>query len=218
MQFCTDLRALLLPKAERIFAAILACGVVMGLPAAATQEGWPALYDVTGVASDDVLNIRAGATAASEVIGSYAPDATVEVIRPNDAETWGLVNVREGTGWVAMRFLARRPGQFDGHFPDFAICTGTEPFWSVKRDGDQLTTEMFLTEEPPITETILWEQTTVNHRHRYSFRTANQVGVIARQYCDDGMSDQEFGLELNLILLEEGVHLQGCCRLLPPGE
>ena len=43
-------------------------------------EEFPAAYAVTGVASNDVLNIRARPDAGSAIIGSLAPDATgVEV-------------------------------------------------------------------------------------------------------------------------------------------
>jgi hypothetical protein len=104
----------------------------LALPGAATQDGWPAIHDVTGVAADDVLNIRERPDASSPIVGQLAPDATVEVIRPNERLTWGLVNAGERTGWVSLRYLQRRPGQWDGAFPEIASCFGTEPFWSLR--------------------------------------------------------------------------------------
>ena len=78
--------------------------IVAAGPALATQDGWPALYDVTGVDSADVLNIRSEPGAAGDVIGALPPDAqNVEVIRDNDGHaTWGLINTGEGTGWVSL--------------------------------------------------------------------------------------------------------------------
>lgn len=74
--------------------------------AAATFDAWPALYDVSGVASDDVLNIRAEPSADAPIIGTLAHDATnVEIIRDGE-NGWGLVNTDEGTGWVSFAYLA----------------------------------------------------------------------------------------------------------------
>ncbi|NNE81389.1 MAG: SH3 domain-containing protein [Silicimonas sp.] len=171
---------------------------------------------MTDVAENDVLNIRAAPDASSPIIGSLSHDATyVEVIAPDDAYSWGLVNIGETSGWVSLRYLARHPAQLDYMFPDIRICAGTEPFWSLRRSDDEVAFDMPLDDLEPRAEDILWQQGTVNHRRRYSFRTESMVGVLSRQSCNDGMSDQEFGLELNLILLSEDLHLQGCCSIQP---
>ncbi len=198
------------------FAVVVA---LFGQPAAATVDGWPALHDVVNVAENDVLNVRHAPDASSDIISSYDHDATdIEVIRPDDSETWGLVNINEGQGWVSLRFLERHPDQWDGLYPQFAFCAGTEPFWSLHRKAGEARLKIFLTDRPELSEPILWETGTVNHRHRYSFATDSMVGIIARGYCDDGMSDNEFGLELNLVVPTEELHLQGCCSLEPRGE
>lgn len=197
----------------------LLCLLLWATPTFATQDGWPALFDVAGVSENDVLNIRLKPNATSEIVGELAFDATdIEVIRPSENETWGLVNQGETAGWVSLTFLTRHPGQFDGDFPNITTCGGTEPFWSLNRQNNTATLEIFLTDRPPLSQPILWEAGTVNHRYRYSFATDDMVGLISRQYCDDGMSDMEFGLELNLILPGEGLHLQGCCSIQPLAE
>lgn len=193
--------------------------ILLTTPALATQDGWPGLYDVSDVSADDVLNVRSGPDASFDIVGTLAHDASnIEVIRPNNDYTWGLVNLRETSGWVSLRFLARRPGEIDGLFPQFAICTGTEPFWSLKRTEGTATLDVFLTDRPQLSQPILWETGTINHRSRFSFATESMVGVVSRGYCDDGMSDMEFGIELNLVLPDEGIHLQGCCSIQPPAE
>lgn len=187
--------------------------------ARATNDGWPALYDVTGVAASDVLNIRAEPDAQSEILGHLRHDAAgIEVIRMADDADWGLVNSGEGPGWVAMRYLARRPDQLDYIYPEFTSCGGTEPFWNLSRANGAITYDLMLEEYPEKTEPMIFEKTSIGHRHRYSFRTETLVGVISREECNDGMSDLEFGLELNLILLDQNVHLQGCCSIQPPLE
>lgn len=187
--------------------------------AQATNEGWPALYDVVDVGSGDVLNVREEPGSDGEIIGALPYDAeSVEIVRAEGDPAWGLVNINEGVGWVSMRYLARQPEQLDYIYPEFTSCAGTEPFWNLTRDGAAITYEIFSEDMPPRTETLVSEKTAVGHRHRYSFRTENLVGVLARQYCDDGMSGYEYGLELNLILLEEDYLIQGCCSIQPPAR
>lgn len=201
-----------------IRAAILGLAFCLASPAFATVDGWPALYDVVGVASDDSLNVRTKPDVNSEVIGVLRYDSKdVEVIRTSEDELWGLVNFNGVAGWSSLRFLKRHPGQFDGHFPDFTTCGGTEPFWSLERNDGYLALDISFDDTGALSEPIHWETGTVNHRYRYSFRSESMAGVIHREMCSDGMSDQEFGLELNLILLDRGLQFQGCCSLQPGG-
>ena len=189
---------------------------VLAVPALATQDGWPAIHDVTGVAPNDVLNIRERPDASSPVVGRLPPDATVEVIRPNARMTWGLVNAGERPGWVSLRFLARRPGQWDGAFPEIGACFGTEPFWSLRRDGDAIT---FSTPETSETLTITARSGSENRRDSFHViaegPTGPAVAILQTEACSDGMSDREFGISMQLLLgLGPGARqLSGCCTL-----
>lgn len=208
-----------LPRHRLTLIFALTCLIAVGTPSRASQSGWPALYDVYDVDVSDVLNVRAGPNAGSEIIGALPHDATgVEVLRANEEETWGMVNVGERTGWVSLRFLTRQTGYLDGMFPDFTACFGTEPFWSLARANGTLTLDLAFDEQPALAEIVEWETTSPNHRGRYSFSTPNMTGFVARQACSDGMSDREFGLEINLILRRDATHLQGCCSILPREE
>lgn len=206
---------------KHIRTILTAFALAAGLPAVAvaTVDGWPAMHDVAHVTADDVLNIRSAPDARADIIGTFAHDATdIEIIRPDETYEWGLVNIREGRGWVSLRYMDRHPGQSDGVYPEFAFCAGTEPFWSLYRKDGYARLKMALNERRETTETILWETGTLNHRHRYSFATSSMVGVVSRAYCDDGMSENEYGLELNLVLPGEELHLRGCCSLEPRGN
>lgn len=186
-------------------------------PVFATQDGWPALHDVTGVADNDVLNIRAAPDTSSEIIGTLAPDArNIEVIEPTDDLTWGRIATGEGMGWVSLAYLMRQPGQWDGRFPDITICTGTEPFWSLTRKDTVYAFDRL--DQPPISASVEWETGALNHRGRLSFRAGDLVGVLSNEICNDGMSELEYGWELNLIELGEGAHYQGCCSIRPRAE
>lgn len=189
-------------------------------PAAATQDAWPALFDVTGVAANDVLNVRARPDASAPIVGTLAPDArNVEVIRADEHYRWGLVNIGEGTGWASLAYLARHPGQWDGHIPASLSCSGTEPFWSldlspssIRLDGVDLPARDF---------GAGLRESASNRRDRWSFRAWDEgtslTGVVISTDCSDGMSDRSYGLSLDLILsTETGFdHYAGCCSLAP---
>lgn len=186
--------------------------VLFLLPAAALAQTFPALYDVTGVAADDVLNIRAAPDAATENLGELAPDAkAVEVIEA--AGDWGQVNTGEASGWVAMRFLTPQTGG------DYALsrsmtCLGTEPFWTL--DVTQGELARFAAPNWGISHyTVGLLQRSANRTDRFVLRGGSLVAVIARNACSDGMSERAYGLSVDLLPdAESGSALfSGCCSL-----
>lgn len=200
-----------------------ACLIWFALASAtwATQDAWPALFDVQGVAVDDVLNIRAAPNAEAPIIGQLRHDATdVEVISPNSRHSWGLINSGEETGWVSLAYLVRQPRQWLGSFPDVRACYGTEPFWSLGRDGQGALTW----DEPGLstsgTETQTWSSGNRRDRHAFSGRfdgtgPREVFAVLSLQSCRDGMSDRLFGISVDLLIgdLEGAEMLSGCCSL-----
>ena len=200
-----------------ILMAVLAAG-----PAAATQEYvLPTLFDVQGVASGEVLNIRQGPDAASEIIGTLARDAkAVEVVGLDRSGKWGQVNAGESAGWVAMRYLAYRSDVWEpGKLPAGLVCSGTEPFWSFQvQDG-----------------ILVWQQP--DHKAMLpgvqvldtgAFRDPRRglfvkedhdllTATITPAQCSDGMSDMAYGLQTIVIRQSRDaapVMYSGCCRIL----
>ena len=206
-----------------IRAALLA--LCMGaLPAGATQDQWPALHDVTGVAADDVLNIRAAPDAGAEIVGTLEPDARdVEVIAPDPRHGWGQVTTAEGTGWVALPFLSRQPGQYVGAFLKPRRCFGTEPFWSL--DLDEGTGAVF--RGGPESETaaegvVSGRFASLGRRDVQALRLTWRDGGDATAMlhitaCSDGMSDRSYGIRIDLLRPGSGeaALLSGCCALSP---
>ncbi|MDF1726703.1 MAG: SH3 domain-containing protein [Sulfitobacter sp.] len=201
-----------------LFALLL---ILLAPAAQATQDGWPALYDVTGVAQNDVLNIRAAPSASAPIVGSLRPTAQdVEVIGPNDALTWGQVNSDGRSGWVSLRYLSRQPGQWDGSIPAIRQCFGTEPFWSFRGRPGASGTWSTPEEEEEIT---LNEGTgSLNHRGRFAFRGTlggDEIVLAARKaQCSDGMSDRLYGIAVDLLQLGNdgtGTLYSGCCSIAP---
>ena len=100
------------------------------VPVSGTADG-PDFYAVTGVASDDVLNLRAGPSVSSETIGQIPHDAhglrslgcvglssygewvkMTEVQRQTSRKQhWCKVEYRSVEGWVAARFLQEDSGE-----------------------------------------------------------------------------------------------------------
>ena len=196
---------------RQLLAAVL---IWIAIPVFATTDAWPALYEVIDVSADDALNIRSGPGAEFDIIGSFAYDETgIEVIRPDEEFEWGLVNIDEGTGWVSLNYVVPHQGQWDGLYPEFKWCGGTEPFWSLIRQDGRMTLQQIDADD--VTVPIHWETSARNHTLRHAFRAEGMTGVISLQHCNDGMSDMEFGIELNLILDGEGALYQGCCSLAP---
>lgn len=192
---------------------MLALLLALGLPAGMAAEGLPALHDVTGVATDDVLHIRARPDASAPVLGALASDATgVEVVGTDQTGRWGQVNLAGETGWAALHYLARQPGQEEGTFPPVASCFGTEPFWTLRlKDGAATWVEP----GREIAGRIVARLASSSPRDRYGLVAEMEgtrlSGVIAPRACSDGMSDRAWGLAFDA-LYGDAV-LSGCCSL-----
>lgn len=218
------------PTTGRFFPGLGAAeGLMLGLllfagwPASATQEYiLPTLFDVTGVAANDVLNIRAAPTASAAIIGTLAPDARgIEVVGHDETGQWARVNTRERSGWASLPYLAYQVDVWTpGTLPPTLHCLGTEPFWSFRPKGDEI---VFSTPEMP--ERVMRMQqvlsTGVFRNPRRSVSAEGEfrriTAVMVPVACSDGMSDRAYGLDVTVILERDGepLMLTGCCSIAP---
>jgi uncharacterized protein YraI len=99
---------------EKLLIAALAGLVITAAAAFAVSPALAAGYDVdgparvTGVASDDVLNMRKWPASYSRLVGELDPKSSVWVIRCIEKDTgsdWCLVERGDDTGWVNARYL-----------------------------------------------------------------------------------------------------------------
>lgn len=203
--------------------ALLLALTLVSSPVWATVDGWPALYDVVGVASDDVLNVRAGPNAQAEIIGTLEHDAAaIEVIRPDEEFEWGLINQGERTGWISLNFVIPQPEQWYGSIPNLTQCFGTEPFWSLTRRAGMLEFERPDARRIAVDEAYFIGS--LNRRDR--FTTAGSsiaqglTATIATEACSDGMSDRAYGLSVDIILEDafDAALYSGCCSIAPLAE
>ncbi|SDD66134.1 COG3650 family protein [Ruegeria marina] len=190
---------------------LLILAFLLGAGSVLRADPVPALYDVTGVAFNDVLNMRAEPSGSSEKLGELAHDATgVEVVDLTLDGTWGRVNAGEGSGWVAMRYLARRPDHPTLWMTPRLACFGTEPFWSLTIDqGDSARFEPLADQPRTVPAGTL--QPGVGVINRFMIALGDNLAVIRQEQCHDGMSDRAFGLDISLVL--DGTLYSGCCSL-----
>lgn len=210
-----------------IFAA--AKGLALGIflfaasPATATQEYiLPTLFDVTGVAANDVLNIRAAPDASAEIIGTLSPNARdIEVVGYDETGRWARINTDERSGWAALRYLAYQVDVWTpGTLPPTLHCLGNEPFWSFRPTGDSM---VFST--PDAHDSMMRiEQVLATGMFRDPRRSVTAQGdnlrmtaVMVPMACSDGMSDCSYGLDVTVILEGRGEAqmLTGCCSIAP---
>ena len=189
-----------------LLAAVL---VLPGTLAAALDL--PARFSVGGVAPGDGLNVRAGPSASAPVLATLPPGGSgIEIVERSPDGRWGLMPLREGSGWVAMRFLIPEPPG-GTPLPRPLLCRGTEPFWSLS-----------VTREGAVFETP--------ERGPLTLRPAGEVagfqgGVLAfdaggetldltvlRTACSDGMSDRPYGFSA-MVWNRQKTFLEGCCAL-----
>ena len=190
---------------------------LLAAPGHATPEAiFPGLIDVTGVADDDVLNIRAQPNAGAAIIGTLAPDAAgVEVVETRD--NWLRVTMPEASGWINGRFATMRTGLWQQDaVPAGLVCHGTEPFWSLALDG---TAAQFSTPESATRHEGLriFGPSDWMENPRRAIRAEGLMALIAPApaLCSDGMSDALFGLDVDVIVGsgEDARYLRGCCSL-----
>lgn len=188
----------------------------------ADLELFPALYDVTGVASDDVLNVRAGTGASHPIIESLAyNDRHIEIIKLSADGKWGQIGYPEANGWASMHYLQRQVGQSGPSLPRPISCGGNEPFWSINfsQGGNEFTEPGQM---PHILPTV-WEgipdgMPPVSYGIKMAGGTGEINAVVTRSQCSDGMSDRAYGFEINALLSGAigNRMLTGCCALQRP--
>lgn len=195
----------------------LAAALVLA-PSIVAAQDFPALYGVSGVATDDVLNIRAEPNAQAEIIGEFAADRQdVEVVASGPDGSWGQVNAGEQSGWASLSFLERQPDQPAGEPIARLSCSGTEPFWSFSIDGDEAT---FGAPDQDDETVALAEPVKASGRtDRWSVIGVygGTTAILARASCSDGMSSRAYGLTIDLLRSDPGAptYLTGCCSVSP---
>lgn len=192
----------------------------LATPSIAQAEYWlfPIVYEVVGVAEDDVLNVREEPNAGAYDLGDLLPGQQTEVTAFDETGDWARVLWGGMDGWVARRFL-QKVKQYGDDFSGMPVnlrCSGTEPFWHVEITHD---TNFSFTEMGGETSWMPIKSSTMSHnmyRSNYAFETSRFTGFIRRAECSDGMSDMTYGWALDLLEKSSEDLWSGCCSTILP--
>ncbi|PCJ71575.1 MAG: hypothetical protein COA62_03040 [Rhodobiaceae bacterium] len=184
-----------------------------------------ALFSVTGVAQNDVLNVRAQPHPSAEKVWTLPHDTTgVQAMgspRIVGSAEWRQIRIENQTGWVNARFLTPQRAT-SAPEPIFfrapLSCSGTEPFWGFQLTGktgvlDSLAhgkaTLQFDTVRNPGGVPIIW-----SFRGRQKPSNASVIAVLEEtNACSDGMSDLTYQYSIRLDVAD-GPFFAGCCNAL----
>ncbi|MEQ8898739.1 MAG: SH3 domain-containing protein [Roseovarius sp.] len=200
--------------------ALLLCLCLWLVPAAAPAQTLPALYDVSGVAANDTLNVRSGPSTDHAVIAKLPHDAAaIEVVDSDKTGEWGLINTGEASGWVALRYMARQAGQPDTGLANNLACSGTEPFWSFTLTPDRKAEMSRPDITVPFADVLVVPSANRPDRHALFADGGDTVvtAMVGRNQCSDGMSDRAYGLGIDLLVTDktEVKVYSGCCSVAP---
>jgi uncharacterized membrane protein len=128
-------------KMIKTFVAAIGLLMAVGVPGVAEpiQPMKEVFYRVVGVASNDVLNIRAQPTSRSEIIGAFHHNHPLFEVNGRDGR-WVRVNLGEYSGWVHSGYIeaVNVPTFLHTNLPNGLKCYGEEPFWTVTLNSGQI--------------------------------------------------------------------------------
>ena len=94
-------------------------------------------FKVVGVASNDVLNVRALPDSNSPILSVFQPNTPLlDVFSESEDGKWFEVNAGEGTGWIRNKFVEElKVSVFPGSsVPNQLTCFSSEPFINAQFD------------------------------------------------------------------------------------
>lgn len=204
----------------RTITVIIALLLVIPTVSQAGFVNLPAIFEVTGVASNDTLNVHEHPDASSRDIGDLLPREQVEVTVFDASGKWARILWVEGNGWIARRYLAEVP-QFGDNFSGMPVglyCSGTEPFWSADITPENRFNFNRMGESSQQMSIQNSSMSLNMYGSNYAFDTPRFVGFLRRAACSDGMSELDYGWSLDLFQKGSGNLLSGCCTMMVGGR
>lgn len=171
-------------------------------------------YEVTGVAANDSLNIRADANASSRIIGKIPFDGKGIVRLPDSEKSGNWCKIKYGSiaGWVHCRFLAQ---EGNAAFKEQLTCIGTEPFWSMELHKEKLILSNPMDEKREYK--VKKFQQSMNNTNQWFVEAEKSTGEKVTFYlieasCSDDMSDSKYKFKILIHDTKNDQTINGCCN------
>jgi hypothetical protein len=182
------------------------------------QDNFPALYDVTDVAGNDVLYVRNAPSADADIRSALLPTATdIEILYVTPDEAWGYATMLTSwahniptdmdTGWVSMRYMARQSEQDEVWYPPLTKCGGDEPSWYIDFEGASWSFGQYGESAPY--EMATFKAPFGRGTDEFTITSETMSAVISHTPTGWGETDMAAGLEIHLITHKPIVFRQG---------
>jgi len=90
-----------------LFISFLVLSVLLSSASSAEDETFARYYELTGLATDDVLNVRSGPSTEHRVVGKLSANTSVIEILERDPDVqWGRILWEGQDGWVFLEFVS----------------------------------------------------------------------------------------------------------------
>ena len=184
---------------------------------AALAESTVSFYDITQVAADDTLSLRAQAGSRNPLLAKIPDDARFLMATGREQKlgksTWLELNYGQHTGWVNKHYLTPSATK---EFTTLT-CLGTEPFWSLDVESVKITTRDI--DENETTYALSSVSPSNNHTNRWMLQgtaqSANELNIALwkTNSCSDDMSERSYQYEIIYNTPDDGV-FSGCCNVI----
>jgi uncharacterized protein YraI len=176
----------------------------------------PAIFSVHNVPANDSLNIR-NAPQTSGTVLMQAQNGIALAVLGMATATWAKVQIGDVIGFAHADYLTRGGGTTNMFGFQLGVeCIGTEPFWRITFDTDNMVRMTMVGEVAapvPLTSTAFSPTAT---GYPYVFDATPYSGEVNLEICSDGMSDNTYPMSIQLTTPNSqgaAMAVQGCCRL-----
>lgn len=189
----------------------------------ANEPEFARFYQLTGIASGDVLNVRSGPSTRNRVIGKLTHDAgTLEILERDPEHQWGRIVWEGGMGWVFLEFVSPVSPEMvpSSDIPINLHCSGADPYWdySVISETEVMFKVLFDdSAENTKIQTVVESANSANEPTALIAQTEDikLTALLDTQLCEDVATGRRYGWSIDLLVEQQGAPklFSGCCSL-----
>ncbi len=170
-------------------------------------------FKVINVNKDDSLNVRQEPDASAPVVCRLAATTTgIEVIDTVKSKKWWKIRYMGNTGYVNRSFLIQK---IDSGFNKKLSCLGTEPFWNLSINSNQIILNNPI--DHMRTYTITKMEQSMNSTVKWFIEGIASNGeklaiYLSEGTCSDDMSDTRYRYQVFIYDSAKSTAISGCCN------